>query len=97
PWKNVVCTLYHELIESQTDPDVNDANQLGNRSLIGWSSNNRGREIGDQPIAANTLDQIFKEVLTLPGPRPTPVQFMYSNAVHGAEGPTEKPPTELVI
>ena len=22
PWKNVVCTLYHELIESQTDPDV---------------------------------------------------------------------------
>jgi hypothetical protein len=97
PWKNVVCTLYHELIESQTDPDVNDANQLGDRSFIGWNSNNLGREIGDQPIAANTLDRIFKEVLTLPGPKPTPVQFMYSNAVHGAEGPTEKPPTELVI
>lgn len=97
PWKNVVCTLYHELIESQTDPDVNDANLQGDRRFIGWNSNNLGREIGDQPIAANTLDKIFKEVLTLPGPRPTPVQFMYSNAVHGAEGPAEKPPQELVI
>ena len=37
------------------------------------------------------------QVLTLPGPRPTPVQFMYSNAVHGAEGPAEKPPLELVV
>src|SRR6185503_9706596 len=25
------------------------------------------------------------------------VQFMYSNAVHGAEGSSEKPPLELVI
>jgi hypothetical protein len=96
PWKNVVCTLYHELVESQTDPDVSDAIRLGNRQFIGFNSN-RGQEIGDQPLAANTLDRIFKEVMTLPGPKPTPVQFMYSNAVHGAEGPTEKPPTELVI
>ena len=35
--------------------------------------------------------------MTLPGPKPTPVQFMYSNAVHGAEGSAEKPPTQLVI
>jgi hypothetical protein len=96
PWKNVVCTLYHELVESQTDPDVSDAIRLSNRQFIGFNSN-RGQEIGDQPMSANTLDRIFKEVMTLPGPKPTPVQFMYSNAVHGAEGPTEKPPTELTI
>jgi hypothetical protein len=96
PWKNVVCTLYHELIESQTDPDVSDAIRQNDRRFIGFNSN-RGQEIGDQPISANSLDRVFKEVLTLPGPRPTPVQFMYSNAVHGAEGPAEKPPQELVI
>ncbi|MBI1761950.1 MAG: hypothetical protein HYR56_10990 [Acidobacteria bacterium] len=96
PWKNVVCTLYHELIESQTDPDVGDAIRQGDRRFIGFNSG-RGQEIGDQPISANSLDKVFKEVLTLPGPRPTPVQFMYSNAVHGAEGPAEKPPQELVI
>ncbi len=96
PWKNVVCTLYHELIESQTDPDVGDAHRQGDNRFIGYSSN-RGHEIGDQPIAANSLDRVFKEVVTLPGPKPTPVQFMYSNAVHGAAGPDEKPPDELKI
>ncbi|HKP12131.1 MAG TPA: hypothetical protein VJZ91_08485, partial [Blastocatellia bacterium] len=96
PWKNVVCTLYHELIESQTDPDVGDAIRQNDGRFIGFNSN-RGHEIGDQPIASNSLDRIFKEVLTLPGPRPTPVQFMYSNAVHGAEGPAEKPPQELLV
>jgi hypothetical protein len=96
PWKNVVCTLYHELMEFQTDPDVGDAIRQQDRRFIGFNSN-RGQEIGDQPISANTLDKVLKEVLTLPGPRPTPVQFMYSNAVHGAEGPDEKPPQELVI
>ena len=96
PWKNVVCTLYHELVESQTDPDVGDAIRQNDRRFIGFNSN-RGMEIGDQPIAANSLDRVFKEVLTLPGPKPTPVQFVYSNAVHGAEGPAEKPPSELVI
>lgn len=96
PWKNVVCTLYHELVESQTDPDVGDAIRQNDRRFIGFNSS-RGQEIGDQPIAANSLDRVFKEVLTMPGPKPTPVQFMYSNAVHGAEGSAEKPPTELVI
>jgi hypothetical protein len=96
PWKNVVCTLYHELIESQTDPDVGDAIREMDRQFIGFNSN-FGQEIGDQPISANALDRVFKEVLTLPGPRPTPVQFLYSNAVHGAEGPAEKPPQELQV
>ncbi|MBC8123015.1 MAG: PPC domain-containing protein [Gemmatimonadaceae bacterium] len=96
PWKNVVCTLYHELIEFQTDPDVSDAIRQNDRRFIGFNSN-RGQEIGDQPISANTLDKVFKEVLTDPGPRATPVQFMFSNRVHGAEGPDEKPPQELEI
>jgi hypothetical protein len=90
PWKNVVCTLYHELIESQTDPDVGDAIGQNDLRFIGFNSNS-GQEIGDQPISANSLKEVFKEVLTMPGPRPTPVQFMYSNAVHGAEGPVEEP------
>jgi hypothetical protein len=96
PWKNVVCTLYHELIESQTDPDVGDAIRQHDNRFIGFNSKG-GQEIGDQPLSANSLDRVFKEVLTLPGPRATPVQFLYSNAVHGAEGPAEKPPLELIV
>ena len=96
PFKNVVCTLYHELMETQTDPDVNDAIQQNDRRFIGFNSN-RGQEIGDQPLSANTLDRVFKEVMTMPGPKPTPMQFIFSNKVHGAEGPDEKPPTELVV
>lgn len=96
PWKNVVCTLYHELIESQTDPDVNDAIHQHDVHFIGFNSKS-GQEIGDQPLSSNSLDRVFKEVMTLPGPRPTPVQLLFSNAVHGAEGPDEKAPQELVI
>ena len=96
PWKNVVCTLYHELMESQTDPDVNDAIKLNDRRFIGFNSK-FGQEIGDQPIAANSLDKVFKEVMILPGPTATPMQFIFSNAVHGAEGPDERPPDKLVI
>jgi Bacterial pre-peptidase C-terminal domain len=96
PWKNVVCTLYHELIEFQTDADVSDAIRMRDRRFIGYNSN-FGEEIGDQPLSANPLARVFKEVLTFPGPRPTPVQFVYSNAAHGAEGPDEKPADELVV
>jgi hypothetical protein len=96
PWKNVVCTLYHELIESQTDPDVGDAIRLNDGRFLGFNSK-FGQEIGDQPIAANSLDKVFKEVLTMPGPKPTPMQFIYSNAVHGAEGPEEIPADKLLI
>ena len=96
PWKNVVCTLYHELMESQTDPDVGDAIRLNDRRFIGFNSK-FGQEIGDQPIAANSLDKVFKEVLAMPGPTATPMQFMFSNKVHGAEGPEEKPADKIVV
>ena len=49
-----------------------------------------GRECGDEPIAvAAQLSQVFKEVVTESNKR-APVQFMYSNAVHGPEGPIDK-------
>lgn len=91
PWKNVVGTLYHELNEFRTDADVKDAIEQGNNDFLGWTSR-RGHECGDQPIfAAAPLQLVFKEVSTANTRRRIPVQFMYSNAVHGAEGPIDEP------
>jgi len=91
PWKNVVGTLYHELNEFRTDPDVNDAIQRGNDDYLGWMSRS-GFECGDQPIfAANSLGDVFKQVYAGSPRRRTPVQLMFSNAVHGAEGPLPRP------
>ena len=90
-WKNVVGTLYHEINEFRTDPDVNDAIINNSNDFLGWNSRS-GREVGDQPIfAATNLNQVFKEVKASTGSKRLPVQFMYSNAVHGAEGPIAKP------
>jgi hypothetical protein len=91
PWKNVVGTLYHEINEFRTDADVNDAIQHNSNDFLGWTSR-RGQEVGDQPIfAATNLNQVFKEVKAATSSRRIPVQFMYSNAVHGAEGPISSP------
>jgi hypothetical protein len=91
PWKNVVGTLYHEMQEFRTDPDVGDAIRENEDDFLGWTSR-RGHEIGDQPIfVASDLQLVFKEVKAMSGTRKLPVQFMYSNAVHGAEGPISKP------
>jgi hypothetical protein len=92
PWKNVVGTLYHELNEFRTDADVNDAIKTGNNDFLGWTSRS-GHEIGDQPIsAASSLSLVFKQILAGAGAKKkTPVQFMYSNAVHGAEGAIAEP------
>jgi len=90
PWKNVVGTLYHELNEFRTDPDVSDASTHGSNDILGWTSR-RGKEVGDQPIfaagEAGDLRLVFKEVQNTARTRRLPVQFMYSNFVHGAEGP----------
>jgi hypothetical protein len=89
PWQNVVGTLYHELNEFRTDPDVGDAIINNDNGFCGWTSNT-GQEVGDQPIfkAGANLSLVFQEVknadlISLP------VQFMYSNNVHGAEGPID--------
>ncbi len=92
PWKNVVGTLYHELNEFRTDPDVDDAIGAGNNpAFLGWTSRH-GEEIGDFPIAAaNPLTLVFQEVKAVNKKFFLPVQFQYSNAVHGPEGPRSRP------
>ena len=91
PWKNVVATFYHELNEARTDPDVEEANRTGSIALVGWTSR-QGEERGDFPVfAANPLSKVFQEVPLTNGNGTVPVQFQYSNAVHGPEGPIPEP------
>jgi len=91
PWKNVVATFYHELNEARTDPDVEDAIRAGNDpnaiNFLGWTSK-QGEECGDFPVSeANPLSEVFQEVPLTDGSGTVPVQFQYSDAVHGPEGP----------
>jgi hypothetical protein len=96
PWKNVVATFYHELNEARTDPDVEDAIRAGNDpnadSFLGWVSD-QGEECGDYPVseAGGDLTEVFQEVELADSTGTVPVQFMYSNAVHGPEGPIPNP------
>jgi hypothetical protein len=91
PWKNVVGTLYHEINEFRTDPDVGDAIAQNSDELLGWTSR-RGHECGDQPIFADpSLSLVFRQVAVAGTNKRVPVQFMFSNAVHGAEGPIDQP------
>jgi hypothetical protein len=95
PWKNVVATFYHELNEARTDPDVEQVIQGGSPSLLGWTSR-QGEECGDFPVfEANPLTLVFQEV-PVAGGGTAPVQFQYSNYVHGPEGPipTPNPPSK---
>lgn len=95
PWKNVVATFYHELNEARTDPDVEDAIRAGDDPtavrFLGWVSPD-GEECGDFPMREiSDLSQIFQEVPLANGTGTVPVQFMYSNAVAGPEGPVDAP------
>jgi hypothetical protein len=95
-WKNVCATLYHELQETRTDPDVEDAIRLGSAPgadrLLGWYSP-KGGEIGDIPIAESggVLSRVMKEVPLADGSGTVPIQLMWSNAVGGPEGPIPAP------
>jgi hypothetical protein len=87
PWKSVVATFYHELCEARTDPDVEDAIRESSDEPLGWTST-EGEEIGDFPIfEANPLALVFQEVPLTSNEKTVPIQLMYSNAVHGPEGP----------
>src|SRR4029077_2194195 len=95
PWKNVVATFYHELNEARTDADVEDAIRAGNdpsaTKLLGWTSK-QGEECGDFPVfEANPLTRVFQEVNLTNGNGKVPVQFQYSDNVHGPEGPRSTP------
>ena len=92
-WKNVVATFYHELNEARTDPDVQRVIAGGPSNLLGWTSRS-GEECGDFPVfEADPLSLVFQEVPLTKGGT-VPVQFQYSNFVHGPEGPvaTPRPP-----
>jgi hypothetical protein len=94
-WKNVVATFYHELNEARTDADVEDAIRAGSdpsaTKFLGWTSK-QGEECGDFPVAeANPLSQVFQEVHITDNSGTVPVQFQYSDAVHGPEGPRPTP------
>ncbi|MEZ6129651.1 MAG: hypothetical protein R3C59_13290 [Planctomycetaceae bacterium] len=95
PWKNVVATLYHQLAESRTNPDAEEAMRRTSASdaeqYLGWVSAS-GLEVGDFPIRANIpLGNVFQEVPLANGSGVVPVQLLYSNAVHGPEGPISQP------
>jgi hypothetical protein len=92
PWKNVVATFYHELNEARTDADVDAAVSTGDDSLLGWTSS-QGYEVGDEPIfeASGDLALVFQEVPLANGSGTVPVQLMWSNTVHGPEGPVASP------
>jgi hypothetical protein len=87
PWKNVVATFYHELCEARTDADVEEANDKGDDTLIGWTSA-QGEECGDFPVFEDsTLRHVFAEIALANNQGTVPVQFQYSNRVHGPEQP----------
>ncbi len=87
PWKNVVATMYHELNEVRTDPDVEESMRTGNDKLLGWYSD-AGGEIGDIPMteAGPHLGLVMVEVPLLAGGS-APIQLLWSNAVGGPCGP----------
>jgi len=92
PWKNIVATFFHELNEVRTDADVDDAISSGNDALLGWTSS-QGYEVGDEPIfeASGDLSLVYKEIRLADGTGTVPVQLMWSNTVHGPEGPVDAP------
>lgn len=80
PWKNVCATVYHELEEVRTDPDVEEAIRTGEDSYLGWYSP-QGGEIGDIPISESggDLGSVMVEVELADGSGSVPVQLMWSN------------------
>jgi hypothetical protein len=93
-WENACATLYHELNEARTDPDVDDAIVTGDLRWIGWNSQS-GREIGDFPIdeAGPNLSLVFKKV-NVPGAPggEAPIQLLWSNRTHAPEAPGSAAP-----
>lgn len=94
-WKNVVATLYHQLVETRTDPDVEVANQESadpnSARYLGWVSDS-GLEICDIPIRGNdSVSSVIREIPLADGSGTVPVQLPHSNIAHGPEGPISQP------
>ena len=71
---------------------MDDAISTGNDALLGWTSS-QGYEVGDEPIfeASGDLSLVYKEIRLADGTGTVPVQLMWSNTVHGPEGPVDTP------
>jgi len=86
-WKNVVATLYHQLCEVRTDPDV-EAVLRGElpRSALGWVSDG-GLECGDFPVSEHggELRRVFVELDV--DRVVVPIQLQYSNKAHAPGRP----------
>lgn len=90
-WKNTVATLYHQLQEVRTNPDVEDVIRDPKNpeisSKLGWTSDD-GEEVGDAPLLdAVIISEVIKEVPLSDGSGTVPIQLIYSNAANGPEGP----------
>jgi hypothetical protein len=93
PWKNVVATFYHELVEARTDADVEE-------NAVAWVNDEQpSEEIGDIPmsLAGANLSKVMKEVRLADGSGTVPIQLMWSNAVSAPEGPIPNPHKPPVI
>lgn len=95
PWKNVVATLYHQLVDSRTNPDVEEVlrheSDANAKQYLGWASDS-GLEAGDVPLLGNTpLRSLFREVPLANGSGVVPIQLPWSNAVAAPEGPRSQP------
>jgi hypothetical protein len=93
PWKNVVATFYHELVEARTDADVETGE-------VAWVNDERpGEEIGDIPmsLAGGNLRTVMKEVPLSNGSGSVPIQLMWSNAVSAPEGPIPVPHLSALV
>src|SRR5256886_2848491 len=93
PWKNVAATIYHQLNEARTDPDVDDVTRTGDSTRLGWYSA-KGGEIGDIPVkeAGTSLALVFREVDLADGSGAVPVQLMWSNKAEAPPPPIAQPP-----
>ena len=91
----MVATLYHQMMEVRTNPDVEDglrdSTDLNSGRILGWVSDS-GLEIGDIPLRANTaIQNVIREVPLANGNGTVPVQLPYSNHAGGPEGPIARP------
>jgi len=86
-WKNVVATLYHQLCEVRTDPDV-EAVLRGELppTALGWVSDS-GLECGDFPVleGGGELRRVFVELDV--DRLVVPIQLQYSNREHAPARP----------
>jgi hypothetical protein len=77
PWKNVCASVYHELQEVRTDPDVEVAAHTHNPRRLGWYAP-AGGEIAALPLERHGAGA-FREVPLADGSGTVPVQLLWSN------------------